>query len=413
MLRHVTGRVFHTASAASRRQNSVLASGRGSFGALGQGSYEDVPADKPVPVHFATRDGSSITKISAGWGHSAVLSSDGDVFIHGQFLNFRDIAYSSMFSRVSNMLKKFKPKSKQLRVNTPFKLNGEAMGKCRDVAASAAMTAIIGEDGTLYAFGDNGHEQCGVGSSDSLVWPPEPVRNLVGAPASAVALGLNHGVVLTEHGECYSWGQNNLGQLGIGLAQVPKLNAAKLIPASFFGSESVVKVSSGMLHSAALTETGAVYVWGKHMSAEKDEMTSNYHHQFSPRKLNEIPGRAVDIASSQYSTVVRTAEGKLFLLDRIPEHKRDRKGPKDYVNTAFFMRGRKSAIASLCSLDTVEGNIELMRDGFHAATLVTDTGSLFEVNASLSPRKIEVDVGDGSSLVDAVIGWEHSLFLVR
>ena len=63
------------------------------------------------------------------------------------------------------------------------------LGACKDIAASAALTAVIAEDGTLYTFGENSHEQCGVGETDSLIWPPTPVRNLHGVSASSVALG--------------------------------------------------------------------------------------------------------------------------------------------------------------------------------------------------------------------------------
>eukprot|EP00750_Incisomonas_marina_P031005 INCI7693.6.p1 GENE.INCI7693.6~~INCI7693.6.p1 ORF type:complete len:297 (+),score=40.48 INCI7693.6:739-1629(+) len=237
--------------------------------------------------------------------------------------------------------------------------------------------------------------------------------------------GINHGVIRTNSGECYSWGQNTVGQLGVGLSQsqVACVNTAKRVPSELFGGDAVVKVSSGMVHSAVLTESGQVYVWGKHMSDVRDEVAgNNYHHQFRPRLLQELAGqRVVDIASSQFSVCALLEDGAIYLLDRVPQHKQDKKRTrKDFVNTAFFTKSRKARFALACDTSVLkpEGKVVTMRDGFHSCTLVTSSGNVFELNSSLEPRKLEFGYlaqGQGSEqrVIDAVMGWEHSLWLVE
>ena len=64
---------------------------------------------------------------------------------------------------------------------------------------------------------------------------------------------------LCENGEVYSFGRNNLAQLGHHNTEPGKATKINDAP---FGGKKVVQVSAGRMHSAALLETGEVYTWG-------------------------------------------------------------------------------------------------------------------------------------------------------
>lgn len=90
--------------------------------------------------------------------------------------------------------------------------------------------------------------------------------SLAGKRVATVALGLNHSLALTDHGEVHSWGNNGYGQLGYGL---PKANTdedpVSTVPRQIFGPlkrETVAGIAASRIHSVAHTSTG-LFVMGK------------------------------------------------------------------------------------------------------------------------------------------------------
>jgi alpha-tubulin suppressor-like RCC1 family protein len=73
------------------------------------------------------------------------------------------------------------------------------------------------------------------------------------------ALGRNHGLALTRDAQIWGWGWNDSGQLGLGRKSEcvwePQLME---LP----NKEKAVNVFCGEQYSAAITEVGALYVWG-------------------------------------------------------------------------------------------------------------------------------------------------------
>lgn len=99
--------------------------------------------------------------------------------------------------------------------------------------------------------------------------------------------GQDHIVALTEDGHLYTWGSNELGQLGVGLDQVkitsdditdvhegetitiPNENVSAdpiELDEAMFGGNHVVDIAAGDYHTVVLTETGDVYHWGHYAS---------------------------------------------------------------------------------------------------------------------------------------------------
>ncbi len=70
-----------------------------------------------------------------------------------------------------------------------------------------------------------------------------------------VSLGYYHSAAITENGDLYTWGRNYAGQLGNGT----KDNSD--IPVKIMSNIKAVSLGSG--HSAAITENGDLYTWGE------------------------------------------------------------------------------------------------------------------------------------------------------
>jgi len=149
------------------------------------------------------------------------------------------------------------------------------------LAASAGLTAIVGQSGTLYTFGLNNRGQCGMGKISNNVWHPTPIVNpSQNDPIVHVALGLQHGLALDGAGHLYTWGKGERGQLGQGQGtSMENTTAASVLKVVDFqlhsqkgriiltGDDAKIKcASAGMNHSAAVTQSNHAFVWGKNIS---------------------------------------------------------------------------------------------------------------------------------------------------
>ena len=81
------------------------------------------------------------------------------------------------------------------------------------VAGTAHSAFLAGAQ--WYVMGSNAEGQCGVGSPAAVLPVPQPLRAPGGRLIAAVALGGAHSAVLTG-GQCYVFGANGRGQLGLG-----------------------------------------------------------------------------------------------------------------------------------------------------------------------------------------------------
>lgn len=107
------------------------------------------------------------------------------------------------------------------------------------VACGFQHSLVLTDSGRLFSFGDNTYGQLGLGpSAGERVLTPQPMECMSGEiftvlafsffnlwqaifffkglPIKSIACGGYHSVVITGSGAIYSWGRNNMGQLGLG-----------------------------------------------------------------------------------------------------------------------------------------------------------------------------------------------------
>nr|XP_029503674.1 X-linked retinitis pigmentosa GTPase regulator-like isoform X2 [Oncorhynchus nerka] len=126
------------------------------------------------------------------------------------------------------------------------------------VACGDEHTALITENGKLFMFGSNNWGQLGLGSK-TMVNKPTCVKALKSEKVWLAACGRNHTIVYTSRGNVYSTGGNNEGQLGLGDCE--ERTAFQLV--DFFSSHGPIKMlAAGSNTSAALTESGTLFMWG-------------------------------------------------------------------------------------------------------------------------------------------------------
>ncbi len=162
---------FH--SLAWTEAGGLYAWGSSLSGQLGTGSVESSP--RPVRVLEGVR-------LAVGGGSfSAALLRDGSVWVTG--------LDSATFRKV------------------------EGLPRARALAAGRAHLLVLGEDGRVYALGENEEGQLGDGTREGRL-EARRVEGLEGVVA--VGAGDAHSLALLSDGSLFAWGDNRFGQLGDG-----------------------------------------------------------------------------------------------------------------------------------------------------------------------------------------------------
>jgi alpha-tubulin suppressor-like RCC1 family protein len=166
---------FH--SLAWTQSGELYAWGSNLSGQLGTGTVESSP--RPQRVLTGVR-------LAVGGGSfTALLLGDGSVLVAG--------LDSATFRKV------------------------EGLPKAVALAAGRAHLLVLGEDGRVYALGENEMGQLGDGTQESRL-EPRPVEGLLGV--RAIGAGDAHSLALLADGRLFAWGDNRFGQLGDGTREI-------------------------------------------------------------------------------------------------------------------------------------------------------------------------------------------------
>jgi hypothetical protein len=131
--------------------------------------------------------------------------------------------------------------------------------------------AISSCDASLYTWGWGQFGRLGTGDERGRDRPThvEALSDL--APLATVSCGSAHTLVSTVDGDVYGFGWNAHGQVVSGRAvakdddegDVASSSDVCLLPVPCLRQKGVVALSCGGFHTAAITQNGNLYLWGK------------------------------------------------------------------------------------------------------------------------------------------------------
>lgn len=135
------------------------------------------------------------------------------------------------------------------------------------VSSGADLTYAVTQEHDVYVWGGGGVGRTGINpnlvkkkakAAKPMNWlEPHIVPDMAGEECSSVSVGSSHCLAIGRGGDCFVWGDNESGQLGLGHFD-PK--PTMIINNSF---PPVAQVSCGYNHSAILTaHSNRVYIWG-------------------------------------------------------------------------------------------------------------------------------------------------------
>ncbi|XP_036395386.1 regulator of chromosome condensation [Megalops cyprinoides] len=186
------------------------------------------------------------------------------------------------------------------------------------------------EKGLVLVLGQGDVGQLGLGE-DVMERKKPALVSLPEGVVQAVAGGM-HTVCLSDTGNVYTFGCNDEGALGRDTAE----EGSEMSPGKVELAERVVQVSAGDSHTAALTEDGAVFIWGSFRD------NNGVIGLLEPMKKCTLPVKVpiedpvVKIASGNDHLVMLTLNGDLYSsgcgeqgqLGRVPERFANRGGRK-------------------------------------------------------------------------------------
>jgi len=154
----------------------------------------------------------------------------------------------------------------------------------------AYCTYAVSEEGHVYSWGLNVKGQLGLGDNLNRK-NPTLVEAMKGHNVVGVAVGRQHGFMLTDAGEVYACGNNACGQLGIG-----KQRSETSLPVKVHDKDmgTVKSVRCGDEFSLFLTDDGKVFACGSPENGQLGKGSENkeivgrkevFHYEYHPQEI--------------------------------------------------------------------------------------------------------------------------------
>ena len=191
------------------------------------------------------------------------------------------------------------------------------------LAAGATHTCALFNEGNIRCWGGNRQGQLGLGNATDLSGDQPYQIGLVklGAPAAAITAGAQHTCALMVDGSVRCWGQNDLGQLGLGNTNnIGDDEAPTAQNAQVELGTTVTAVVAGGNDTCVIMADGSARCWGENESGQLGLGNTNTIGD------NEIPSASV--ATVGLDDTVRAPESAGAYLRDPRQQQRSLLGPE-------------------------------------------------------------------------------------
>jgi alpha-tubulin suppressor-like RCC1 family protein len=245
---------FH--SIIRKNNNSIWSCGYNGFGQLGFGDY----TRRTILAQMGSA--TDWLKITAGRYHTLAIKTNGTLWAWGHN-EYGQLGLGNSGAGTE--------RTSPTQVGSATNWNMIAGGKYHTLA--------IKSDGSLWAWGINNYGQLGL---DDTANRNTPVRVGTDSDWAKISAGEYHSIAIKNDGTLWSWGFNNHGQLGLGDSGE---GTNKLIPTKIGVLTTWSMISTGSRHNIALKNDGTIWTWGLNDLGQLG--VNDYTDKTTPTKVGE------------------------------------------------------------------------------------------------------------------------------
>ncbi|MDA3931962.1 MAG: hypothetical protein PF513_04420 [Tenericutes bacterium] len=244
----------------THRQNTIYIDGGQVFtkgdnrvGELGDGTFVSKTTPVNITSNFGLGANDEIVSVRLGEFHGFALSQNGYVYTWGHN-SYGKLGLPSSTNQ-----------NEPVDITDNFDLLNDE--EIIYIATGRDNNAVITNFGRIFTFGVNSYGQLGNGEQNSpweeIVYMPQDITDsfdLEDDYIVKIELGNNHSMALSHNGEVFVWGDNDLGQLGTDDEQL--LTPKNITNIFNLGDDSIIDIEVGYNHSGVLSESGRIFVFG-------------------------------------------------------------------------------------------------------------------------------------------------------
>ncbi|XP_065808263.1 retinitis pigmentosa GTPase regulator b isoform X1 [Labrus bergylta] len=190
----------------------------------------------------------------------------------------------------------------KVTVNKPTCVKALKSEKVQFVACGRNHTLICTAQGKVFSSGGNSEGQLGLGDCEERTAFQRIHFFDSRGPIKMLAAGSNTSAALTESGKLFMWGDNTEGQIGLG----KESHAAS--PQEVSVGQPISWVSCGYYHSALVTADGALYTFGERDSGKLGLGTEQLPRHRVPQRVKSIKEEVLQVACGGGHTVALTED---------------------------------------------------------------------------------------------------------
>ena len=298
--------------------SKVFGFGKAGDGRLGLGSGYSSVSTVTSPQNIVHLNGAAIYRLSVFCQHSMALTTSGTVYFWGSLKNLDFGINSLSTSSVIQSAVQSEP------VLLPLTLRERMVSICCGMAHSVMVTV----SGTVFTFGHGASGRLGHGD-DSNRSVPTKIESLSSVFMLSAHCGSTFTFLLSDDGDVYSFGKNQVGQCGLGSTDsvgvmtptvIPTLSRSALNESGSASTDSsaesvvVVDIAGGWDHAVCCDSAGKCYSWGHGYEGGRAALGhGDKAMKTTPTPIEGLAAeRVVTVCCGYDHSVVATASGDIW-----------------------------------------------------------------------------------------------------